>query len=66
MLFEAVEYLEMQEARGEAIVNQVRTALHMLAIAAPCAPTDAVERLRERLSRLPGGHVLQAAEQETM
>lgn len=52
MLFEAVEYLELQEARGEAGATQVRSALHMLDLAAPVAPADALERLRERLGGL--------------
>jgi hypothetical protein len=54
MLFEAVEYLEMQG--GTASVTQVRTALHMLDIAAHLTPSDATERLRARLNRIAAGH----------
>jgi len=50
MLFEAVEYLELHAA--EASTTQVRTAMHMLRAAAPAAPSDAVERLRDRLGHL--------------
>jgi len=50
MLFEAVEYLELHGAAVNS--TQVRTAYYMLQEAEPCAPLDAIERLRERLSRL--------------
>jgi len=54
MLFEAVEYLELQG--GTASVTQVRTALHMLDEAAHLTPSDATERLRARLNRIAAGH----------
>lgn len=54
MLFEAVEYLELQAtAPGRtACATQIRTALFMLDEAESVAPADAIERLRERLDRL--------------
>merc|ERR1712048_1226670 len=57
MLFEAIEYLELQLANGNTAhpgtgATQIRTALHMLETAEKHAPADAVERLRERLDRL--------------
>jgi len=54
MLFEAVEYLELQA--GTASVTQVRTALHMLDVAAHVTPLDATERLRARLNRIAADH----------
>ncbi|CAE7452644.1 unnamed protein product [Symbiodinium natans] len=50
MLFEAVEYLELNAA--EATPTQVSSALHMLEVATAVAPADALERLRHRLARL--------------
>ncbi|CAE7897602.1 hypothetical protein AK812_SmicGene35856 [Symbiodinium microadriaticum] len=50
MLFEAVEYLELNAA--EATPTQVSSALHMLEVATAVAPADALERLRYRLGRL--------------
>lgn len=50
MLFEAVEYLELQAAAAGP--TQIRTALHMLDMVAPVAPPDAIEALRPRLDRL--------------
>eukprot|EP00928_Gymnodinium_smaydae_P039546 TRINITY_DN26994_c0_g1_i1.p1 TRINITY_DN26994_c0_g1~~TRINITY_DN26994_c0_g1_i1.p1 ORF type:complete len:685 (-),score=138.07 TRINITY_DN26994_c0_g1_i1:75-2129(-) len=50
MLFEAVEYLELHMT--SASPTQVRSAHHMLDLAAGAVPSDAAERLRERLAKL--------------
>lgn len=50
MLFEVVEYLELQSEQRSP--TQVRTALYMLDAAEPRAPQEVIARLRKRLDEL--------------